>query len=169
MLRALRGTLGKSAVEEAYLAGARTLAEQLGDKLVLPEDLLCASSPKADEAIERSPGTISADEMALDIGPKTQRRLSQLIAGAGTALWCGTVGFQKAPAFSGGTRALLNAFRETAAFTMVVGDDSVAAARALCPDALENIDCVAQGGPATLALLDENKLAGLEALRGTNT
>jgi phosphoglycerate kinase len=161
--------LGKSAVEEGYLAGARTLAEQLGDKLLLPEDLLCATSPKAEEAVERSPSSIGADEMALDIGPKTQSRIQKLVANAGTALWCGTVGFQKAPAFSGGTRALLNALRETTAFTMVIGDDSVAAARALGPDTLDHIDCVAQGGPATLALLDENKLVGLEALRGTNT
>lgn len=169
MIRALHGKLGKSAVEESYLAGARTLAEQLGEKLVLPDDLLCASSPKSEVGFARSPRNIPDDEMALDVGPQTQRRLRQLIAGAGTAIWCGTVGFQKATAFSSGTRTIVEAFRDTSAFTMVIGEDSVSAAHALCPDALDSIDCIAQGGAATLALLDENKLAGLEALRGTNS
>src|SRR5690606_25597134 len=47
MLHALHGPLGTSKVEEEYLAGARTLFEQLGDKLILPTDLVCAASPKA--------------------------------------------------------------------------------------------------------------------------
>ena len=169
MLHALHGPLGTSKVEEEYLAGARTLFEQLGDKLILPTDLVCAASPKAAAGIERHYSALHADEMALDIGPQTRARIEELVQKAGTAIWCGSVGFQKSPTFAEGTLSLLSALKKTEGFTMVVGDDSVAAAHALGGDALASIDCVAQGGQATLALLDENKLLGLEALRGTNS
>ncbi len=168
MQRALGGFVGTSTIEEDYLAGARTLAEQLGPKLVLPEDVLAANSTKATEPEVYPADEIPADLMALDIGPKTQAKIRELIAHAGTVIWCGTVGFHKSPAFSQGTRSVGDAMIDTSAFTMIIGDDSVAAARTLMDDSLQSIDCVALGGPATLALLDENKLTALEALRGTN-
>jgi 3-phosphoglycerate kinase len=105
--------------------------------------------------------------MALDIGPATCSLYRDIIESSRTAIWCGTVGFHKSETFSAGTRALCDAFARTSAFTLVAGDDSVAAARAIGPSALAKIDCVARGGQATLALLNEHKLAGLEALRGT--
>jgi phosphoglycerate kinase len=169
MLRALGTPVGKSAVEEGYLAGARTLAERLGNRLLLPQDVMVAPSPKATTGSVRSAKQIHPDEMALDIGPETIATITAEAARAGTAIFCGTAGFHKAEPFAHGTRGITLALARSSAFTLVAGDDSVAAARATCADQLDSIDCVARGGPATLALLNETKLPGLSALRGTTT
>lgn len=166
LLRAQGGAVGRSAIEEEYLAGARTLAERLGNRMVLPLDLECATSPKADRAETRAATRIPETEMALDLGPETRRKYAEIIDASRTAIWCGTIGFHKSETFSLGTRTICEAFARTSAFTLVAGDDSVAAARAALAETLTKMDCVARGGQATLALLNENKLAGLEALRG---
>lgn len=167
VLSARGASLGRSAIEEEYLAGARTFLEQMGDRLVLPDDFLTATSLKADSGEVRSAKRLPAEELALDIGPKTQERYRHIIETSRTAIWCGTVGFHKSSVFASGTRTICEAFAKTSAFTLIAGDDSVAAARHTGADVLARIDCVARGGPATLALLNENKLVGLEALRGT--
>src|SRR5690606_31280758 len=139
----------------------------MGDRLIVPEDLVAASSLKAESGEVRPASRLLEDELALDIGPKTQERYRHIIETSRTAIWCGTVGFHKSNAFASGTRTICEAFAKTSAFTLIAGDDSVAAARHAGALALAKIDCVARGGPATLTLLKENKLVGLEALRGT--
>jgi phosphoglycerate kinase len=166
VVRAQGGAVGTSAVEEEYLAGARTLAAQLGDRLVLPDDFIVADSPKSADATTCAATRVPQDKMVLDIGTKTQAKYRKLIEKSRTAVWCGTVGFHKSEAFAGGTRTICEALVASSGFTMVAGDDSVAAARATSADLLEKIDCVASGGPATLALLNDTKLPGLTALRG---
>lgn len=166
LLRAQGGAVGRSAIEEEYLAGARTLAERLGSRLILPSDLECAESAKAVRSMTRPAHRVPPAEMALDIGPDTRNRYREIIESSRTAIWCGTIGFHKSETFHAGTRTICEAFARTSAFTLVAGDDSVAAARAIGSDTLAKMDCVARGGQATLTLLNENKLAGLEALRG---
>lgn len=167
MIRAEGGAVGRSAIEEDYLAGARTLREKMGNRILLPEDFITAASPKAAEGAVRPAGKIHASEMALDIGPLSIEKIEAEARKAGTLIWCGTAGFHKAEPFAGGTRAIVKILGQSPAFTLVAGDDSVAAARTIREDGVESIDCVARGGPATLALLKETKLAGLSALRGT--
>lgn len=167
MLAATRNaSLGRSVVERPYLAGARTLQQKAGDKLVLPLDHVVAGGPKSPDAEVVSAGQVPEDRMALDVGPETRRKLAELIRSAGSVLWCGTVGFHKGEPFAAGSAALAKQLAEATAFTLVLGEDSVAAARAVAPESIEEIDCVANGGDATLALLSDNKLPGLEALRG---
>jgi phosphoglycerate kinase len=167
MLRAVGGAVGRSAGDEDYLAGARTLREKLGSRLLLPKDFVTAPGLKATEGQIRPAGRVPETEMALDIGPETLALIEAEAKRAGTVIWCGTVGFHKAEPFAKGTQKLVETLAKTPAFTVVAGDDSVAAARATGGDLLDSIDCVARGGSATLALLNEKKLPGLMALRGT--
>lgn len=167
MLRAEGGAVGRSTVEEDYLAGARTLREKLGSRLLLPKDFVTAPGLKASEGQIRQAGRVPESEMALDIGPETIALIEAEAKRAGTLVWCGTVGFHKAEPFAKGTEKLIETLAKTPAFTVVAGDDSVAAARATGGELLDAIDCVARGGSATLALLNEKKLPGLLALRGT--
>src|SRR5690606_32776154 len=131
MLRALGGSVGRSSIEEDYLAGARTLADKLGPRLLLPIDLMVAQSARADEGVARHASELRADEMALDLGPQSLKQLEMLVDQSSTIIWCGTAGFHKSPAFARGTRVLCETLANSSAFTMVAGDDSVAAAHAL--------------------------------------
>lgn len=166
MLAAQGGALGRSVVEETYLAGARTLADKYEKKLVLPTDFVCAPSVKAESGSVHPATRVPKDLAALDLGPETRHRVETLVRESGTAIWCGTAGFHKAAPFAEGTRSICRALAASAGFTMVAGEDSVAAAHAAAPESVSEIDCVAFGGAATLSLLSDNKLVGLEALRG---
>lgn len=168
MLLALNGSMGRSAVEESYLAGARSLAEQLGSRLILPIDFGVGKSPRSTDRIERDARSIQPEEMALDLGPRSVKQLTQLINESRTVIWCGSVGFFKSSSYSAGTRALCKALADSSAFTMVAGDDSVSAVHTVGQDMLEMIDCVSLGSTATLSLLKNNKLPGLSALFGSS-
>lgn len=166
MLRARGARLGSSHAEDSYLAGARTLMDQAFGKLVLPQDLVAAPSVKSPGGRVVTAEQLDAGEAVVDLGPTTLATFREKILAAATVLWWGTIGFYKNPAFAEGTRAVLEALADSPAFTLVVGDDSVSAAHAVAPERLSEIDCLAGGGRATLALLAGRKLPGLEALRG---
>lgn len=169
MLAALGADLGASTVEQDFLAGARTLADKLGDKLILPEDLAVGKDTRSAVAETSRARHVPSGMMALDLGPRARQTLAQAIADAGAVVLCGTAGFFRNPAFAAGTHQLVDALDASSAFTVVVGDDSVGAVRAIRAGSPISIDCLSDGGKSALALLQGKKLPGLEALRGTQT
>jgi len=167
--RAQGGSLGRSNVEQAYLAGARTLAEQLGPRLKAQVDVRAAESPRAGATTICGATDVPDSHLALDIGPDTIRALAQEVSRAGAVVWCGVPGLYREETFADGTRALTEILADREAFTVVLGDDTVTAARSVAKDAAARIDYLADGGEAALALLRDIKLPGLLALRGLGT
>lgn len=169
MLQALGKNMGSSALEEPYLAGARTLAERLGDRLVLPVDLRVAGSPRDTQSTDRPAGDLRQREMALDLGPRSLEQLERLVGASQTVVWCGSAGFHKSETFAVGTRRICQLLADADAFTLVAGDDSVAATHSVGGQELASrIDCVSLGSETTLSLMKDNQLPGLTALRGLN-
>lgn len=170
LLKSQGNEMGQSALEADFIAGGRTLTDLWGSKLHLPQDLVVSASPRNPNHEVVSSSGVPSDRMALDIGPKTCENLRKLIDQAGTILWLGGIGFHKVPAFSHGTASLMRHLADASGFTMVAGSDTVAAAREVSeslPDfQLSQLDCISTGGAATIALLSQSKLPGLEALRG---
>jgi phosphoglycerate kinase len=169
LLAARGGSLGRSSIETGYLAGARTLAEQLGPRLKAQVDVLGAESPRASTPSVFGASDLPGSHLALDIGPETLALLEQEIARAGLVMWCGVPGLYREETFAQGTRAVTEMLARAEAFTAVLGDDTVGAARSVARDASRQIDYLADGGEAALALLRDIKLPGLLALRGLGT
>jgi phosphoglycerate kinase len=100
---------------------------------------------------------------ALDIGPATQARFAEVIAGARTVLWNGPMGVFEDPRFVAGTRAVADALAACTGFTVVGGGDSAAAIDEF--ELADAIDWVSTGGGASLELIEYGDLPGLAALR----
>lgn len=161
--------IGKSLVEEDKLDLARKIladAEARNFKLLLPVDNVTAPEFKADApATVKETGSIPADQMGLDIGPKTAAAYAAEIAKAQTVIWNGPMGVFEMPAFAIGTLEIAKAVAgatTAGAISIVGGGDSVAAVHQA--GVAEKISHISTGGGASLEFLGGRKLPGVEAL-----
>ena len=156
---------GRSLVEPERIPEARRLLDAHADRLVLPSDHLTAPTPDTGSARELPMGRIEADWMGLDIGPESRSAFAALIHQAGTVVWNGPMGLFENPRFAEGTTAVALAVAEAAdkgATTIVGGGDSLAAVRRAGVG--DRMGHLSTGGGASLALLAEKPLPGVEAL-----
>src|SRR6202012_2473959 len=102
-------------------------------KFLLPVDNVIAPEFKADAPAKTvDVSAIPADQMGLDIGPKTIAAYSAEIAKAKTIVWNGPMGVFEMPAFAKGTIEIAKAVAAATtagAISIVGGGDSVAAVR----------------------------------------
>lgn len=160
--------VGRSLVEEDKKDLALMLLDKAKEKkvnFVLPQDHILAS------ALEPGAKTMTADSfpfpqelMAVDIGPKTVGKYSEIIARAKTIVWNGPLGVFEVDPFSEGTKKIAQAVANSKAISIVGGGDSVAAVYKA--GVSEKITHISTGGGATLEFLANEILPGLEALEG---
>jgi phosphoglycerate kinase len=161
---------GKSLVEEDKIALAQELLQEAGEKLVLPVDSL--SAQKVDFK-ERTVGKLKpvlseqmrADEMGLDIGPKTIEKFSEIIDGAKTIVWNGPMGVFEIEQTARGTFAVAHALAlatKKGALSIIGGGDSAAAIEKAGLE--DQVSHISTGGGASLEFLEGKSLPGVEAL-----
>jgi len=158
--------IGSSLVEDEALDEARRLMTKGGDRLELPVDVVVAVSPDdGDRAHVVDSDSISADAMALDIGPDTRDAYAMALDDAATVFWNGPMGMFEKEAFAAGTRAVARAVAEACdagAFAVVGGGDSARAVREA--GLADRLSHVSTGGGAALEYLATGRLPGVEAL-----
>lgn len=161
--------IGKSLVEEDKIDLARKIlaeAKSRNFKFLLPLDHVIAPEFKADAPSKVvDAGATPADQMGLDIGPKTIAAYAAEIARAKTIVWNGPMGVFEMPAFSKGTLEIARAVAaatQAGATSIVGGGDSVAAVHQ--SGVAKQISHISTGGGASLEYLGGRKLPGVEAL-----
>ena len=141
-------------------------AEKNGVELLLPIDTVVAPYFGADAPATVVPSTeIPADQMGLDIGPKTRELFADAIKSAKTVVWNGPMGVFEFPAFAEGTKAVAKAMSESDAFSVIGGGDSASAVRNLGFDEC-TFSHISTGGGASLELLEGKVLPGIAVLEG---
>ena len=162
--------VGKSLCEADLAETARGIlakAEAAGCKVVLPVDAVVAREFKAG-ADNRTVDVaeVEADEMILDVGPRTVAEVEACLAGSKTLLWNGPFGAFEIQPFDAATVAVAKAVEKlTGAGTLASiagGGDTVAAlAHAGVVDALTY---VSTAGGAFLEYCEGKELPGVAAL-----
>jgi phosphoglycerate kinase len=154
-------SIGKSLCEAELVPTAKRIAEKVN--IPLPEDVVVADRFAADAtaSIKRL-NEVSADDMILDIGPKTATAWSEKISQAGTIVWNGPVGVFEMPAFSQGTAAIARAIADSHAFSIAGGGDTLAAIEQF--NVAKGISYISTGGGAFLECLEGKILPAVAAL-----
>lgn len=158
--------VGNSLVEEEKKDMALQALKDAEEKRVsfyLPSDHVVASKPEPDaeaKILESFP--IPADLMALDIGPKTIDKYTEIIAKAKTIFWNGPMGVFEIEKFARGTMKIAEAVANAQALSIVGGGDSVAAVYKA--GVSEKISHISTGGGASLEFIANETLPGIEAL-----
>ena len=139
-LKAMGHQIGNSLLDGSKVDYCRDMlkkAEDKGVKLLLPIDTVCSKvypdpiDAKLDVNVVSS-DSIPADEMGLDIGPKTVELFSQEIANAKTIVWNGPMGVAENPQLANGTLGVAKAMAANEdAITIIGGGDSAAAVNQL--------------------------------------
>jgi phosphoglycerate kinase len=157
----------KSLVEADKLALARTIMEKARDKkvaLVLPVDVVVATSTEATSGQTVSVDAIPEGTMALDIGPKSVELIGKEIERAKTLFWNGPMGLFETKAFANGTLEVARIMSRASGFSVVGGGDSAAAIKLAGDEVVKGFDHISTGGGASLELIEGKKLPGVTAL-----
>ena len=176
LLKAQGQEVGRSLVENDKLdlareilnAAKRTFDDRAADESLfrfqLPVDHLVAPqiSPEAPTRVIPPGEPIPADQMALDIGPRTIELFVQEIEQAKMIVWNGPVGVFEVPSFAHGTLEIADAVASSCATTIIGGGDTVSAVRQA--GVSDRITHISTGGGASLEFLEGKKLPGVEAL-----
>ena len=144
-------------------------AKAAGCEIVLPVDAVTASALQAGVATTTMAiGAVPADQMILDVGPRTVADITARLASMRTLVWNGPVGaFETAP-FDAATSALAHAVAAaTQAGTLrsgAGGGDTVSALKHA--GVLDKMSYVSSAGGAFLEWLEGKTLPGVAALEG---
>ena len=159
--------IGSSLVETDLIPTVKELiaeAQSKGVSLVLPTDIVVAAEFKQDSAPTLvSADKIPANQMGLDIGPKSAALFAAEIKKCKTVFWNGPMGVFEFPNFAHGTKVIAQSLTEVDGISVVGGGDSAAAVRALGFDD-SDFGYISTGGGASLEYLEGKVLPGLQAL-----
>lgn len=158
--------IGKSLYEADFIAQAKQLlekAKQRGAEIPIPTDVVVAKELSATaKATVKAAKDVEADDIILDIGPDTSKRLAEIIAKAKTVVWNGPVGVFEYDQFAAGTKAIAMAIADSAAFSIAGGGDTLAAIDKYGIE--KKLSYISTGGGAFLEFLQGDKLPAVAIL-----
>ena len=135
-------------------------------KITFPEDVFVGKKLDDKSKMIRELGDIKDEELILDIGPKTIKKIKDIIENSKTVLWNGPAGFFENPNFANGSYEIANAIikknRNNSIYSVVGGGDTIALINQI--NAIEDFNFVSTAGGAFLEYLEGKELPGIKAL-----
>jgi len=152
--------VGKSLAEKDLAEEARRIMQ--ATNVPLPVDVVVAKGLNEARGTVKAASEVGADEMILDIGPKSAQALAKSLKRAGTIVWNGPLGVFENDAFARGTETIARAIADSQAFSIAGGGDTVAAINKF--GVAERIDYISTAGGAFLEFLEGKTLPAVAAL-----
>jgi phosphoglycerate kinase len=162
--------VGKSLCERDQIETARHILEiaaQSGASIVLPVDVVVAREFKPHAAHRTvDVAAVEADEMILDVGPRSVEDFARRLEGMRTLVWNGPFGAFETPPFDAATTAAAKSVaqrtRDGNLLSVAGGGDTVAALNHA--DVADDFSYVSTAGGAFLDWLEGKTLPGVAAL-----
>jgi phosphoglycerate kinase len=152
--------IGKSLAEPDLVEEAKKV--MAATKVPLPVDVVVAKSIDAPGGTVKAANDVAADEMILDIGPKSAAQLAEGLKAAGTIVWNGPVGVFEREAFARGTEVVARAIAASKAYSIAGGGDTVAAINKF--GIADKLSYISTAGGAFLEFLEGKTLPAVAAL-----
>ena len=130
-----------------------------------PEDVLVGKSID-DKAIIKELSEVSDDDLILDIGPKTIKKIKDIIERSETILWNGPAGYFENPNFANGcyeiTKKIIEKKEKNQIYSIAGGGDTIAVLNQM--NSVDDFNFVSTAGGAFLEYLEGKDLPGIKAL-----
>jgi phosphoglycerate kinase len=152
--------VGKSLAEKDLVDEARRIMQ--ATRVPLPVDVVVGRSLADARGDIKPADAVGADDMILDIGPRTAQSLAASLQEAGTIVWNGTVGVFENDAFARGTATIAQAIADSKGFCIAGGGDTVAAINKF--GIAERIGYISTAGGAFLEFLEGTTLPAVAVL-----
>ena len=153
--------VGKSLAERDLTNEAKKIMRATA--VPLPEDVVVATemSARARQHVTDVRG-VAADDMILDIGPRSAAKLAGILELAGTIVWNGPLGVFEIDQFAKGTETIARAIAASKAFSIAGGGDTIAAIHKF--GVADRIGYISTAGGAFLEFLEGKTLPAVAAL-----
>jgi phosphoglycerate kinase len=152
--------VGKSLAEKDLVDEARRIMQ--ATRVPLPVDVVVGRSLADARGDIKPADAVGADDMILDIGPRTAQSLAASLQEAGTIVWNGPVGVFENDAFARGTATIAQAIADSKGFCIAGGGDTVAAINKF--GIAERIGYISTAGGAFLEFLEGKTLPAVAVL-----
>lgn len=155
--------VGKSLCETDLIPEAKKLMEKYKDKIPVPTDVYVGTefSDTAAETL-KSVREVKDNELILDLGEESAKKLAEILKHAKTILWNGPVGVFEFANFRRGTKIIADAIADSKAFSIAGGGDTLAAIDLF--HIAKKISYISTGGGAFLEFVEGKKLPAVVML-----
>ncbi|MFK8137619.1 MAG: phosphoglycerate kinase [Bdellovibrionales bacterium] len=160
-------SIGSSRIESDKISLAKDLMDRIkvrDKKILLPVDHIVVEKLEENATYQATQNEIISEGwMAVDIGPKTIIKFSELIKTSKTIFWNGPMGVYEMEAFAKGSISIGKAIASSESFSIIGGGDSAAVVRSA--NLADSFSHISTGGGASLEFLQGEPLPGIEVLR----
>ena len=160
--------IGKSIKEENCQIVIEELFETSKNhscSIIFPEDVLIGKNMN-DKSQVKELNEIKDDDLILDIGPKTIKKIKDIIEISNTIFWNGPAGYFENPNFANGSyeiaKMIIKKNKNKSIYSVVGGGDTIAFINQI--KAVKNFDFVSTAGGAFLEYLEGKELPGIKSL-----
>ena len=133
--------------------------------IIYPDDVVTGRDFDSQPVVKEL-NNVQDDDMILDIGPKTIKKIDAVINSSKTILWNGPAGYFENPSFATGSyeiaKSIVRKNKNNSIYSVAGGGDTIAVLNKI--NAIDDFNFVSTAGGAFLEYLEGKKLPGISAL-----